>query len=100
MGRPHKCPFCGEAGKSVSKGVRRTKTMGDRRIRLCKACGRKFTPRNQRPAEPRVPEAKKPVEPGPEPEEISRAQTQAGVPEEAAQALRTMLPPPDQQWTS
>jgi len=46
MGRPHKCPYCGQS-KSISKGVRRTKTMGDRRIRLCKACRRKFTPKYQ-----------------------------------------------------
>jgi len=51
MARPYKCPWCGESGKSVSKGVRKTKTMGNRRIKLCKACGRKFTPKNQKPAE-------------------------------------------------
>lgn len=48
MGRPYSCPWC-QATTSVSKGVRRTKTMGDRRIRRCKACGRKFTPKNQKP---------------------------------------------------
>jgi len=48
MGRPHTCPYCGQMGKSVSKGVRKTKTMGDRRIRFCKACHRKFTPKNQK----------------------------------------------------
>jgi len=47
MGRPHKCPYC-EATATVSKGVRKTKTMGHRRIRLCKACKRKFTPRKQK----------------------------------------------------
>lgn len=31
----------------ASKGVRRTKTMGVRRLRKCKACGRKFTPKYQ-----------------------------------------------------
>ena len=46
MARPHKCPFCG-ATTSVGKGYRRTKTMGKRHIRLCKDCGRKFTPKNQ-----------------------------------------------------
>ena len=51
MARPYKCPWCGESGRSVSKGVRKTKTMGNRRIKLCKACGRKFTPKNQKPAE-------------------------------------------------
>jgi transcriptional regulator NrdR family protein len=48
MGRPHKCPYCKETTKSISKGVRKTKTLGIRRIRLCKDCGRKFTPRNQK----------------------------------------------------
>jgi len=52
MGRPHTCPCCGAIGKSVSKGVRKTKTMGDRRIRFCKACHRKFTPRNQKQVDP------------------------------------------------
>ena len=61
MGRPYKCE-CGSTD-TVSKGVRRTKTMGDRRIRLCKACGRKFTPKNQKmmdSAEPPAPD-KEPV---------------------------------------
>lgn len=47
MARPFKCPYC-EGQTSVSKGRRRTKALGDRWIRLCKACGRKFTPKNQR----------------------------------------------------
>lgn len=47
MARPYKCPYCG-AQDTVSKGRRRTKTMGDRSIRLCKACRRKFTPRGQK----------------------------------------------------
>ena len=47
MGRPFKCPYCGES-RSVSKGVRKTKTLGDRKVRLCKACNRKFTPENQK----------------------------------------------------
>ena len=46
MGRPFKCP-CG-ASNSVGKGFRRTKTMGKRRIRLCKSCGQKFTPTKQK----------------------------------------------------
>lgn len=50
MGRPYKCPYCGESD-TVSKGVRRTKTMGERRIRRCTACKRKFTPKNQKPGE-------------------------------------------------
>ena len=51
MGRPHTCPYRGQIGKSVSKGVRRTKTIGDRRIRFCRACGRRFTPKNQKAIE-------------------------------------------------
>jgi hypothetical protein len=47
MGRPYKCPYCGQS-ESVGKGIRKTKTMGERRIRQCKACGRKFTPKNQK----------------------------------------------------
>lgn len=50
MGRPHKCPYCGST-ETVSKGVRKTKTMGRRKIRRCRQCGRKFTPRYQQPAE-------------------------------------------------
>ncbi len=48
MARPHKCPFCG-ASDSIRKGLRRTKQMGIRQIRRCRACKRKFTPRNQKP---------------------------------------------------
>lgn len=47
MGRPFKCP-CG-ASDSAAKGFRKTKTMGVRRIRRCRKCGRKFTPKHQRP---------------------------------------------------
>ena len=46
MARPFKCPFCGSMD-NVNKGVRKTKTMGLRKIRRCKSCGRKFTPRYQ-----------------------------------------------------
>lgn len=51
-GRPFKCPYggCGST-TTVSKGARTTKSLGVRKIRLCKSCGRKFTPRSQRPAE-------------------------------------------------
>ena len=50
MGRPFKCPYegCGSIN-TVCKGARKTKTMGIRRIRKCKACGRRFTPKNQLP---------------------------------------------------
>jgi len=47
-GRPPICPNCG-SNRSQKKGVRKTKTMGARRIRLCKSCGKKFTPKNQKP---------------------------------------------------
>jgi len=49
MGRPFKCP-CGSTD-TTSKGFRKTKTLGVRRIRRCRACGRKFTPKNQQPVE-------------------------------------------------
>ena len=49
MARPFKCPYCGSTD-NVNKGVRKTKTMGLRKIRRCKSCGRKFTPRNQQAA--------------------------------------------------
>jgi len=35
----------------VSKGFRPTTTLGVRRLRFCKDCGRKFTPQNQKPLE-------------------------------------------------
>ena len=46
-GRPPVCPACG-SHQSQKKGVRKTKSMGVRKIRLCKSCGRKFTPQNQK----------------------------------------------------
>jgi len=49
MARPFKCPYCSSTD-SVNKGVRKTKTMGLRKIRRCKGCGRKFTPRYQQAA--------------------------------------------------
>ena len=51
-GRPFKCPYegCGTTN-NVSKGARTTKSMGVRKIRLCKSCGRKFTPKNQIPVQ-------------------------------------------------
>ena len=61
----------------MSKGVRKTKTMGDRRIRLCKGCSRKFTPKNQKPMEPETGEAPQ--------EEAARP---------AAEAPPLSLPPP------
>ncbi len=46
-GRPHKCPYCGGTD-TVNKGARKTKAMGIRRIRRCRSCGRRFTPRHQK----------------------------------------------------
>lgn len=74
-GRPFKCPYdgCGST-TTVSKGARITKSMGARRIRLCKGCGRKFTPTNQVPVQAEAiqaegtsvaePESPAPADPG------------------------------------
>ncbi len=48
-GRPHKCPYC-SSQNTICKGARVTKTQGIRRIRCCKNCKRKFTPKNQKTA--------------------------------------------------
>jgi len=79
MGRPHKCPYCSST-QTVSKGVRKTKTMGVRMLKRCKACGRKFTPKHQ----PESLEARNPKEP-------DDAATNCGTVSEAAQA--TSAPP-------
>jgi transposase-like protein len=50
-GRKPKCPYC-RSGRTVSKGARRTVTLGDRPLRVCRDCGRKFTV--QRVAKPQV----------------------------------------------
>lgn len=54
-GRPPTCPACG-SHRSQKKGVRVTKMMGVRKIRLCKDCGKKFTPKHQKPTEEVPPE--------------------------------------------
>jgi hypothetical protein len=53
-GRPHKCPYCGGTD-TASKGARKTKTMGLRKIRRCKGCGRKFTPKSQKSIQAETP---------------------------------------------
>lgn len=58
-GRPHKCPYCGSTD-TASKGARKTKSMGLRRIRRCKACGRKFTPKSQPLLQAETPDASQP----------------------------------------
>lgn len=86
-GRPVKCPFCAVAGRSVKKGHRRTKTMGKRRIRLCRACGKKFTPKNQKPVESDGTDREQPDS---EPDQVDDL---------ADEEIRT-LPEPREEWTS
>ena len=43
-GRKAKCPYC-NGHRTIGKGVRRTVTLGDRPLRICRDCGRKFTVR-------------------------------------------------------
>ena len=74
--------------------------MGDRRIRLCKACGRKFTPKNQKLGELLNQEAEETVEAGSEPNEAAETPPEGEEPREPAQALAQMFPAPDEQWTS
>jgi len=105
MGRPHVCPYCG-ANKSVSKGVRKTKTMGDRRIRLCKACKRKFTPKNQKPTEAieeKTPESGVESNEVAEPPAVSepdKFDESEGNPETPPEPNGTpaMVSPPDEEW--
>ncbi len=103
-GRPAKCPYCG--GGSINKGFRKTKTMGKRRIKLCKNCRRKFTPKNQKPIQPAE---EKPIETDIEPDEAAKP---AGVakPNETDQPDQAVTEPTsnskpllnalDQEWTS
>ncbi len=100
MGRPFKCPYCGEEGRTVCKGFRRTKTMGKRHIRLCKACGRKFTPKNQEPDTLPNREEQGQVEEHPQPREAPEPPREAERPREPEEALAQMFPAPDEQWTS
>ena len=41
-GRPALCPYC-RSTAIISKGYRKTVTMGLRKVRLCKSCARRFT---------------------------------------------------------
>lgn len=45
-GRKPVCPYCRSAN-TTSKGTRRTVTLGDRPLRFCRACKRKFTVRQR-----------------------------------------------------
>ena len=42
------CIHC-KSSRSIRKGLRRTKQLGIRQIRQCLDCGRKFTPKRQKP---------------------------------------------------
>lgn len=58
MGRSYVCPYCAASGpQTIAKGFRKTKTIGLRRVRFCKACKRKFTPKHQPPVQDRSQEA-------------------------------------------
>jgi hypothetical protein len=74
--------------------------MGKRCIRLCKACGRKFTPKNQRPDDLPKKEEQAQVEANPEPREASEPPPEAERSPEPEEALARMFPAPDEQWTS
>ena len=97
-GRPAKCPYCG--GGSINKGFRKTKTMGKRRIKLCKNCRRKFTPKNQKQGETPGQDEQSQVEGSLETRKGPEPPREAERPSEPAQALAQMFPPPDEQWTS
>ena len=71
--------------------------MGERRIRLCKACGRKFTPKNQSPAGETRQGTREPSAEADPADKASRKFYQAAEP---AEALGTLFPPPDEEWTS
>ena len=100
-GRPAKCPYCG--GSSINKGFRKTKTMGKRRIKLCRACRRKFTPKNQKPGEE---DQERPDETRAKPDEVVEA-TQPAEPNQEGRAAakpisdsRPLLNALDEPWTS
>ena len=105
-GRPFKCPYgCGSTN-TVSKGVRKTKTMGLRRIRLCKDCGRKFTPRKQKLFQPMEEDTR---ETGGEPDETKvsgglvepdKAKLSDPAVTEPTRDAKPLLNALDQEWTS
>lgn len=79
--------------------------MGIRRIRLCRGCGRKFTPKKQKAAEPLNQAAEEQTEPSAALQEDvdvpseTEAPGENDTPAEPAEALALVFPPPDQQWT-
>ena len=99
-GRPFKCPYGCSSANTVSKGVRKTKTMGLRRIRLCKNCGRKFTPKNQKPLQPteeKTTETAVELDETAEPDEMHQPNQTLPEPTSDSKPLLNAL---DQEWTS
>lgn len=86
-GRPPVCIHCGSS-RSVRKGLRRTKQLGLRQIRMCKDCQRKFTPRHQGPRGPAEPQGA---------EGIARAKLQSVSPEPQPQTAAVEAATPDEQ---
>ena len=41
-GRKSRCLYC-RSSRTIAKGSRKTATLGERRLRVCKDCRRKFT---------------------------------------------------------
>jgi transposase-like protein len=92
-GRPPVCPHC-RSTRSVRKGLRRTKQLGVRQIRRCKDCGRKFTPRNQKPRGEMA--GKAPHEPEAQAAEKARSPTAPSAGEKAPALLDAL----DKPWES
>ena len=88
MGRPYTCPWCGTSS-SIKKGFLKTKTMGKRRIRLCKACGRKFTPKCQQRIEMEAIQ-----------QDVTEAQTQPAPVADSPEPNTVLVGKPDGPWTS
>lgn len=55
-----KCIFCGSR-HTISRGVRRTATIGERPLRSCRDCGRKFTAARKAAVNVQPPMAEEPV---------------------------------------
>jgi transcriptional regulator NrdR family protein len=62
MGRPFKCLYCGST-HTIARGTRRTQTRGEVKVRECRACRRRFTPRSQRSVATRAPVGKPACDP-------------------------------------
>jgi hypothetical protein len=97
-GRPAKCPYCG--GSSINKGFRKTKTMGQRRIKLCKACRRKFTPKNQSVTESQAESVAHAEETAPTAASPVESATSNESPNHAVEGPEPILSALDQEWTS